>query len=287
MSQNENDLFKSKFSKRIINTPSSAAKQTFFYMQETGYLKAIDAARSQRQNLDSYLIAAVVEGNGSLTISDKTYNISKGECFFIDCRTPHFYKSDENDPWEIVWIHFNGGMSQQYYELFLSQYKNVFKSIMFDRIVSVITEIININEYNDVNTEVITSKLIMELLTYVLTVNKETNDCDSALNKKLSAVYDYINRNFNSDISLDELSSQFYISKFYLTREFKKLYGKTIFQQIITARINYGKELLRFTDKTVEEIAHLCGFNDQSYFARQFKKIENLTCFSYRKMWRD
>ena len=127
----------------------------------------------------------------------------------------------------------------------------------------------------------------MELLTYVLTVNKETNDCDSALNKKLSAVYDYINRNFNSDISLDELSSQFYISKFYLTREFKKLYGKTIFQQIITARINYGKELLRFTDKTVEEIAHLCGFNDQSYFARQFKKIENLTCFSYRKMWRD
>ena len=145
----------------------------------------------------------------------------------------------------------------------------------------------DINEYNDVNTEVITSKLIMELLTYVLTVNKETNDCDSALNKKLSAVYDYINRNFNSDISLDELSSQFYISKFYLTREFKKLYGKTIFQQIITARINYGKELLRFTDKTVEEIAHLCGFNDQSYFARQFKKIENLTCFSYRKMWRD
>jgi len=287
MSQNENDLFKSKFSKRIINTPSSAAKQTFFYMQETGYLKAIDAARSQRQNLDSYLIAAVVEGKGSLTINDKTYNISKGECFFIDCRTPHFYKSDEKDPWEIVWIHFNGGMSQQYYELFLSQYKNVFKSIMFDRIVSVITEIININEYNDVNTEVITSKLIMELLTYVLTVNKETNDCDSALNKKLSAVYDYINRNFNSDISLDELSSQFYISKFYLTREFKKLYGKTIFQQIITARINYGKELLRFTDKTVEEIAHLCGFNDQSYFARQFKKIENLTCFSYRKMWRD
>ena len=95
MSQNENDLFKSKFSKRIINTPSSAAKQTFFYMQETGYLKAIDAARSQRQNLDSYLIAAVVEGNGSLTISDKTYNISKGECFFIDCRTPHFYKSDD------------------------------------------------------------------------------------------------------------------------------------------------------------------------------------------------
>ena len=97
----------------------------------------------------------------------------------------------------------------------------------------------------------------------------------------------YIEDHFNEDLSLEKLSSEFYISKFYLTREYKRIFGMTILQHIITARINYGKKLLRFSDKSVEEIAHMCGFNDQSYFARQFKKAENLTCFAYRKKWRD
>ena len=109
---------------------------------------------------------------------------------------------------------------------------------------------------------------------------------DSALKQKLASVHEYIDSHFSDDLSLEKLASEFYISKFYLTREYKKIYGMTIFQHIITARINYGKSLLRFSEKSVEEIAHLCGFNDQSYFARQFKKSENLTCFAYRKMWR-
>ena len=153
--------------------------------------------------------------------------------------------------------------------------------------ISAITEIIDINEAKDPNAEITTSKLLVDLLTLALTVNSSDQQFDSALKQKLAAVHNYIDDHFSEDLSLEQLASKFYISKFYLTREYKKIYGKTIFQHIITARINYGKKLLRFSDKSVEEIAHLCGFNDQSYFARQFKKAENLTCFSYRKMWRD
>ncbi len=287
MEQRDTMSFKNKLSKRIISTPGPAAKNTFFYIQETGCAKTDDAATTQRQNLDSFLIVAVVSGKGELTYDNDTYPVSKGECFFIDCRVSHFYKSSSKDPWELLWVHFNGSTSKQYYEYFLSQSKNVFRPPFFDRVVSAITEIINVNEYNNPNAEVLTSKLIVDLLTLSLTVNSAEQQYDSALKQKLAAVHNYIEDHFSEDLSLEKLSSEFYISKFYLTREYKKIYGKTIFQHIITSRINYGKKLLRFSDKSVEEIAHLCGFNDQSYFARQFKKAENLTCFSYRKMWRD
>ena len=93
--------------------------------------------------------------------------------------------------------------------------------------------------------------------------------------------------NRKEEVLLDELSRKFYISKYYLTREFKKAYGETIFQHIIAMRINYAKRLLRFTDKSVDEIAELCGFHDQSYFTKQFKKAENMTCLAFRKRWRD
>lgn len=287
MEKSETKSFKNKLSKHIIITPSPAAKNSFFYIQETGFMKTDESASTQRQNPDSFLMVAVTDGKGELAFGNETYTVSKGEFFFIDCRKSHFYKSSEDDPWEILWINFNGATSQQYYEYFLSQNNNIFRPSAFDKIVEIITEIISINERKDSDAEILNSKYIVDLLTLVLTVNIERTQYDSVLKNKLAAVHSFIKEHFNEDISLEKLSSEFYISKFYLTREYKKIYGQTIFQHIITARINYGKELLRFSDKSVEEIAHLCGFNDQSYFARQFKKSENLTCFSYRKLWKD
>ena len=276
-----------KVSRRIICTPSPAAKSTFFYMQEAGCINADDSAVIQRQDLASFQIAAVVSGKGELNVGGETFQLVQGDCFFIDCRASHFYKSSDNDPWELLWVHFNGGTSQQYYDYFISQSRNIFRPAFFDKVVSAITDIIDVNERKEPDAEIITSKYIVDLLTLALTVNISDQQYDSALKQKLAAVHNYIDDHFTEDLSLEKLSSQFYISKYYLTREYKRIYGKTIFQHIITARINYGKSLLRFSDKSVEEIAQLCGFNDQSYFARQFKKSENLTCFSYRKMWRD
>ncbi len=287
MDTNDTKGFKNKLSKRIISTPGPAAKNTFFYVQETGCLKSDEPAMTHRQDLDSYLIIAVISGKGELTIGGETFSLSKGECFFIDCKQSHFYKGDPDDPWEVMWVHFNGATSRQYYEYFLSQSKNTFRPPSFDRVVSAITEIIRINETKNQSSEILSSKLIVDLLTIALTVSSGEQQFDSALKQKLAGVHSFIDDHFSEDLSLEKLSSQFYISKFYLTREYKKIYGMTIFQHIITSRINYGKKLLRFSDKSIEEIAHLCGFNDQSYFARQFKKAENLTCFSYRKMWRD
>ena len=279
--------FRNKLSKRIIATPSPVAKSTFFYIQEAGYTMKEDAYTVNRRELGLFLIGAVVSGRGELSVNDETISLVKGDCFFIDCRKAHYYKSSETEPWELMWIHFNGSTSQQYYDFFASNSRLTFRPLFFDKIISSISKIIELHENNDPNAELFTSKYIIDLLTISLTVNKNEQQYDSALKQKLAAVNSYIDEHFAEDISLEKLSSEFYISKYYLTREYKHIYGKTIFQHIITARINYGKKLLRFSDKSVEEIAHLCGFNDQSYFARQFKKSENLTCFSYRKMWRD
>jgi len=274
-------------SKRIICTPSPSAKNSFFYVQETGCLAAGDTAAAYRKNLDSFLFAAVIKGRGELNFGRETYTVSSGECFFIDCRLPHYYKSSGDEPWELLWVYFNGATSRQYYDFFLSQSKNVFRLSSFERAVAAITRIIEVNEEKDPNSEVLSSKYIMDLMTLALMVNAGGERYDSALKNKLTAVHNYINDHFSEELSLGMLSAKFYISKFYLTREYKRIYGMTIFQHIITARINYGKKLLRFSDKSIDDIAHLCGFNDQSYFARQFKKSENITCFAYRKMWRD
>ena len=277
-----------KQSKCIICTPDQTARSAFFYVQEVGILKSEDAESAvNRQNVDSFLIGAVVSGRGELTTDEYSLPLISGDCFFIDCRKPYYYRSSADEPWEIMWVYFNGCTSRQYFDIFSERSRGIFHPQFFDRIASSVTEITELCEKSSANAEILCSKHIMDILTAALTSADSSQQYDSGLKETLAMVHSYIEDHFSEDLSLEKLASEFYISKYYLTREYKKIYGKTIFQHIINARINYGKMLLRFSDRSIEEIAHLCGFNDQSYFARQFKKAENCTCFSYRKMWRD
>jgi AraC-like DNA-binding protein len=272
---------------RIIKTPSAVARRAFFYLQECGHLKASGEHRTSRQNLQSFLFAVVLDGKGELTYEGRTQELSAGDCFFIDCRTAHSYHSDAKKPWELIWVHFNGSTAEEYYKLFQGQLPPVFHPAATSKFVSLLQEIMRTNTETYADTEVLTSGMLANLLTMLLTVNSISEEADSALQAKLKTVLAYIDANFTSDIRLDELARRFYISKYYLTREFKRAYGETIFQYIISKRINYAKRLLRFTDKPVEEISELCGFNDQSYFSKQFKKAENVTCLAFRRRWRD
>ena len=94
--------FRNKLSKRIISTPTPAAKSAFFYIQEAGCTMKEDAYAVHRRELDLFLIGAVVSGRGELTVGDETISLVKGDCFFIDCRNPHSYKSSDSEPWELM-----------------------------------------------------------------------------------------------------------------------------------------------------------------------------------------
>lgn len=272
---------------RILKTPSAVARRAFFYLQECGHLKAGGSHHTTRENLQSFLFAVVLDGKGSLNYAGETRRLVAGDCFFIDCRNQHSYQSDSEEPWELLWVHFNGCTTEEYYKLFTAQQQPVFHPVSTVKFVSQIQELMSLNNETYADTEVLTSGLLANLLTMLLTVNSISETSDTALQSKLKTVLAHIDANFTSDIRLDELARRFDISKYYLTREFKRAYGETIFQHIISLRINYAKRLLRFTDKSVEEISSLCGFNDQSYFSKQFKKAENVTCLAFRRRWRD
>ena len=46
-------------------------------------------------------------------------------------------------------------------------------------------------------------------------------------------------------------------------------------------RITHAKQLLRFTDMTVEAVGAECGMEDANYFSRLFKKQMGITCIEY------
>ena len=94
-----------------------------------------------------------------------------------------------------------------------------------------------------------------------------------------------IDKQFQENLSLDDFSDEIGISKFHLSREFKRYIGIPLNEYVITTRLNHSKELLRYSALSVEEIEYACGFHNVSHFINLFKKHEQTTPLQYRKEW--
>ena len=95
----------------------------------------------------------------------------------------------------------------------------------------------------------------------------------------------YLDEHYAEKMTLDELAAKFYINKFYMSKIFRETYGTTIIAYLEQLRITKAKNLLRFSDMTVDEIAYRVGLKDANYFSRLFKKVEGMTPSQYRRLW--
>lgn len=88
---------------------------------------------------------------------------------------------------------------------------------------------------------------------------------------KIADIIHFLNEHVCEDISLDELASRFYLSKYYITRAFKKATGTTILTYLTNKRIMMAKQYILNGD-TANEAAIKAGFSDYSVFFRAYKK---------------
>ncbi len=271
---------------RVISTPSEFARKNLFYVQETGYLKSLRSHVSKRKNLSSYLFLLVLSGSGTFEYMGEKYFLKPNDCIFIDCKYYYSHQSDDLNPWELIWVHFNGHIAAEYYNFFKLYSSTLFHIDNPKDYINIINQLIIFIQNKEKSWELLVSKSLTDLLTICITTNLVINNATSPITDKLQQVRNYINHNYNQKIPLEDLSSKFFISKFYLSREFKKVFGITIIDYITNMRVTAAKELLRFTDKSIEEIAMECGYPDASYFNKVFQKVESITGSEYRKMWR-
>ena len=272
-------------SRRMIQTPSAFARSALFYVQETGYLKLRESHLARRKNLESYLVVLVLSGSGTLMYRDTSYPLKKGSCFFIDCTVPYYHQSSRSDPWELIWVHFNGSSSSQYYRCFSSKSAPAFRPQAFPELQETLEHLLEVNAASDLPAEISSSRLIVELLSILLLDITENRAKKHPGKQKMAQVRHYLDEHYTEKFSLDALSEQFFISKFHLSREFRSLYGITLNHYVIARRITLAKKLLRFSDYTLDEIAENCGFYDASYLNRQFKKSEGIRASDFRKKW--
>lgn len=93
----------------------------------------------------------------------------------------------------------------------------------------------------------------------------------------------YIEQNYQSKISLDEIAEALHANRSYLSRLYKSKAGVNLFDAILYRRIEAAKEYLLCTDKKTYEISEAVGFEDAGYFSKMFRKTTGVSPKEYRK----
>lgn len=105
---------------------------------------------------------------------------------------------------------------------------------------------------------------------------------DSASNEKILSILSYLNEHLTEDISIDELSSRFFLSRYYLMHTFKEQTGYTIGNYLSTKRLFLARELIA-EGTPITDVCYACGFKNYSTFSRAYKKSFGESPRDYRQ----
>ena len=103
---------------------------------------------------------------------------------------------------------------------------------------------------------------------------------------RIGEVIRYIHMHYQEELNLDMLAKQFYISSYYLCREFKKVTNTTIIRYINVTRIMNAQRKFMETNSNVTDISREVGFSNLTHFNRVFKSVTGTTPSQYRKQFR-
>ena len=117
-------------------------------------------------------------------------------------------------------------------------------------------------------------------------LSKITEDYNNINKGAVSPAINYIQNNFNSQISIGTLADLCAMSQATFRRLFKETTGKSPVKYINSFKIEKSKELLKSSEITIDDITDSLSFYDKAYFCKVFKNVVGVSPSEYRRHFR-
>ena len=270
-------------SKRIVLSTSAFGKNTYFYPQEVGFFKTQYPYSAQRNELESFLVIVTTKGKGFLEYENKKYTLTPNTILFIDCYRQHKYYASKEASWEFYWIHFYGAASQGYYHQFSIANKSpIVHTHNVQNAIDAIANVIDSSEHPTPLSEAFCSKYVTDLLTELIYLTVSHPE-ETVLPPPLRHIMEETDKRFTDKrLTLRAFAEELHLNESHLCRMFKRYFGTTFIRFITMKRLAKAKELLKYTQLSIAQVAEQCGFDPAGYFIKVFTKYEGLTPLTYR-----
>lgn len=204
-----------------------------------------------------YLIHYIVSGKGILLKDGKEYRIGAGKAFLIKPGDSTKYIADKNNPWEYIWIGFDGKTADML---------NDFEATVFEPDIRIFEKVKSSINYTNMR-EIYLKSCICELLCDMYEKNTAVDPVEKIKN--------YIDIHYMENPKIEDIAKTVLLNRKYLVRLFKKKTNHTIQEYIVSRKMKAAKKFLK-SGYNVNEVSQLTGYSDQSTFSRAFKNYYNI-----------
>ena len=234
-----------------------------------------------------YYICATQEGHGILSYRGNVLELGPGSVAWLDMNEAHLLRTADNcDNWHFLWMYFNGISAKSYYNEFINQNHSSVLTLPSESMVkSQIKRIISLyensvpNTLTDLRAETLIADILLELIELKVACKSTKPVPEIVIKSK-----EFIIRHYSEKITLDVLSREFNMDKYYLQKQFKIYIDMSPNAFLLHIRIQKAKELLCNTAYSIGCIAEMTGMTNSSYFISQFKALEGITPAKYRML---
>lgn len=217
----------------------------------------------------------VLDGNGEVLLDGVWKSVSAGDLFILTPKIEHFYRSLSETPFHTLWVSYHAdyigdylttcGVAAGIYHLpeLQKNFEQLFK----------FTEQAAPSPYTYFEIMERVHKII-----HMVGMSLLTNEADDAENiRRLLGTMVY------QKADLDAVADELHMSKSNVIRIYKKRFGVTPHQYLLSLKIDAAKLLLRTTNTPIREIAEKLCICDEHYFSTLFRKHTGVSPNTYRK----
>lgn len=235
-----------------------------------------------RNEMEVFVFQYTLKGQGEIRIGNDTHRLEKGDAFFVKLPSDHrYYLPQDSNEWEFVYITLFGEEAMRCFQSITDRVGCIIKLNVYAEPITHIFNLLIKVANNQMNDPYITSSsaytFLMELQRFILNI-----ECNQTLPEPIKKATVYINENYASQLTLDDIVEVSGLSKYHFTRLFHETVRSTPIQHLTKVRINKAIELLKNEALTIENIAVQVGFSNGNYFNKVFRSSMGMSPGKYR-----
>lgn len=263
--------------------PESSYDFNIIWVESCSYAKT---PLGEGHNHDYFHLMYVVENEGETIIGSNKYPFVPGNLYITPPYITHSFNNFCDTPLRTLEIKFTIDDPSVAAKICDLPYCMDVKDYPIEKILA---DMVKENKKKQLNYKDVMSYEFRLFLAYVFRAYENNSliykmeKTESTGSTGIDIAIAYINKNLASDMNLSLLAKEANLEKNYFVRKFKEKMGKTPMIYVRDRRIEEAKQLLRFSDMNVTQIAYKTGFKTIHYFSKTFMDTTGKRPVDYRK----
>lgn len=237
-------------------------------------------------------IIIFISGKVTYLIEGKAYQLKPWDILLVNSNEIHKPLIDAGETYErlVIWVNSFFLMNQDNgkntlltcFALATQRKMNLLRLTpeLLPIIKNILSELEDTNIKQEFGSTILKNSLFLQFIVYLNRISlgseNDKEQPDIQYDKTIAQILHYVNGNLSEDLSMDRLSSVFFLSKYYLMHKFKQHTGYTLHNYILQKRLIAANALIK-EGKSITTACTESGFSDYSNFLRAFKKMFGLS----------